>query len=107
MRKATISFTMYVCPSVRMEQLDSHWTDFLEILSLSIFLKNLSRKCKFQSNRTMITVTVHDDAFTFAIVSRSILLEMRNVSDNSCKENKIIHLTFNNVFQNRVVSEIM
>jgi len=55
----------------------------------------------------MITVTVHDDAFTFAIVSRSILLEMRNVSDNSCKENKIIHLTFNNVFQNRVVSEIM
>ena len=29
--KATISFVMSVCPSVRMEQLGSHWTDFHEI----------------------------------------------------------------------------
>jgi hypothetical protein len=28
LRKATISFVMSVCPSVRMEQPGSHWTDF-------------------------------------------------------------------------------
>ena len=31
MRKATISVVVYVCPSVHMEQLGSHWTDFHEI----------------------------------------------------------------------------
>jgi len=31
MRKATISFVMSVRPSVIMEQLGSHWTDFHEI----------------------------------------------------------------------------
>jgi hypothetical protein len=31
LRKATISLVMSVCPSVRMEQLDFHWTDYNEI----------------------------------------------------------------------------
>ena len=31
LRKTTISFVMSVCPYVRMEQLDSHWTDFHDI----------------------------------------------------------------------------
>jgi len=31
LRKATISFVMSFCPSVRMEQLGSNWTDFHEI----------------------------------------------------------------------------
>jgi hypothetical protein len=30
LRKVTISFLMSVCPSVRMEQLGSQWTDFNE-----------------------------------------------------------------------------
>jgi len=34
LRKVTISFVMSVCPSVRMEQLGSHWTNFPEILSM-------------------------------------------------------------------------
>ena len=29
--KAIISFAVSVCPSMRMEQLDSHWTEFHEI----------------------------------------------------------------------------
>jgi len=37
LQKASISFVMSVCPSVRMEQLGSHWKDFHEILYLSIF----------------------------------------------------------------------
>jgi hypothetical protein len=43
LRKATISFIMSVCPSVRMEQLDSHWTDFVKILYLTIFRKSLGK----------------------------------------------------------------
>ena len=35
------------CLSVRMEQLGSHWTDFLLKLDLWVFFKTLSRKCKF------------------------------------------------------------
>ena len=30
-RKTTISCIMSVCPSVRMEQFGSHWTDFREV----------------------------------------------------------------------------
>jgi hypothetical protein len=31
LQEATISFVMYVRPSVRVEQLGCHWTDFHEI----------------------------------------------------------------------------
>jgi hypothetical protein len=30
---------MSVCPSVRMEQLGSHWTDFRDIWHLSVFVR--------------------------------------------------------------------
>jgi hypothetical protein len=39
LRKATISFVMSVHQSVRVEQLDSHWTDFHEICFLSVFFR--------------------------------------------------------------------
>jgi len=37
LQQVTISFVMSVCPSVHMEQLGSHYTDFREISDLSIF----------------------------------------------------------------------
>jgi hypothetical protein len=43
MRKAAISFVRFVCLSVRMEKLGSHWMDFHEIRYLNIF-----RKCEDQ-----------------------------------------------------------
>jgi len=51
LRKATVSFVMSVCPSVlppvcmpvRMEQLDSQWTDFHENLCSSAFWKSLEK----------------------------------------------------------------
>ena len=43
LRKATISFVISVPPSVRMEQLGSHWTDFREILYLNIFRKSVAK----------------------------------------------------------------
>jgi hypothetical protein len=36
LQKATISFVMWVCLSVCLEQLGIHWTDFLEISYLGI-----------------------------------------------------------------------
>jgi hypothetical protein len=41
--KGTVSFVMPVCPSVRMEQLVSHWKDFHKILYFGIFL-NICRE---------------------------------------------------------------
>jgi hypothetical protein len=38
LRKATI-----ICPSIRMKQLGSQWTDFHEVLHLSIFLKSVQK----------------------------------------------------------------
>ena len=41
LRKATVSFAAYICLSVRMEQLGSHWTDFYEIWYFSVFRKSV------------------------------------------------------------------
>jgi hypothetical protein len=47
LRKATIGFVisvrLSVRPSVRMEQLGFHWTDFHEILYLRIFRKSVEK----------------------------------------------------------------
>jgi hypothetical protein len=43
-----------------------------------------------------ITGTLHEDRCTFMIVSRLILLRMRNGSDKSCRENKKTHFVFSN-----------
>jgi len=37
---------------------------------------------------TRITGSLHEDQYTYLIISRSVLLTMRNVSDNSCRENQ-------------------
>jgi len=51
LRKATLSFIMSVClsfrPSVFMEQLSSHWTNFNEIWYCNIFQKSLEKNSNF------------------------------------------------------------
>jgi len=42
--------------------------------------------------------TLCEDLYTFMVISRLILLRMRNVSDESCGENQNTHLIFKNVF---------
>jgi hypothetical protein len=39
--------------------------------------------------------TVHEDQYTFTIISRWILLRMRNISDKSCRGNQETHFMFN------------
>jgi len=35
--------------------------------------------------------TLHEDQYTFLIISHSVLLGMKNLSDKSCRENQNTH----------------
>jgi len=45
-----------------------------------------------------MTSTIHDDQYTVLIVSRWMLLRMRNVSDKRCRENQNTHIVLINFF---------
>jgi hypothetical protein len=45
---------------------------------------------------TRIKVVLHEVLCTFVVISRGVLLRMRNVSDETCKENQNTHFVFNN-----------
>jgi len=66
--KRLLSFVV----SVRMEQLGPYWTDYLEILYLSIFRKSGE---KFKNNGSW------HDHFTFVMISRPILFQTRFVQN--------------------------
>jgi len=42
--------------------------------------------------------TSHEDQYTFMIISHSVLLRTRNVSDKNCTETQNTHCMFNNFF---------
>ena len=92
LRKATISFVMSVRPSA--------WNDSAPtgriFMKFDIwgFFENLSWKFKFHYHLTVITATVHEDRYTFTLISRSVLFRMRNVSDKSGRENQNTHFLF-------------
>jgi hypothetical protein len=92
--KSEYLFSWRVCLSIRMEQLGAQWTNLNEIWCSSIFFENLWRKFKFHENLTRITGTSHYDQCPFMIISHSVLLRMRNVSDKGCRENQNTHFMF-------------
>jgi len=49
----------HVCPSVRMEQLGSHWTDFHEILYLSIFFCSKN----YRENSSLVKFYLEQEMF--------------------------------------------
>jgi hypothetical protein len=53
-------------------------------------------------------VTLHEDQHTLSIISRAVLLRMKNVSDKCCRENKT-HFKHSVTFyvENRSVYEIV
>jgi hypothetical protein len=61
-------------------------------------LKNLSRKFKFHFNLRRITGTLQEDKVIFIVISRSVLLRVRNVSDRSYRENQNTNFMSNNFF---------
>jgi len=70
---------------------------FMEF-DICVFLENLSRIFKFHLNLVRITGTLHEDQYTCLVITRSVLLRMRNVSDKSCRENQNTHFVFSNFF---------
>jgi len=106
LRKATVSFLMSVRP---------HGTTLLPLdrcswnFKFENILKIFWEKLKSHSIPTIITGTLHEDRYTFLIISRSFLFGMKSVSDKSCTENLNTHFVSNNFFffENRAVYEIM
>jgi hypothetical protein len=69
---------------------------------IEVFFENLSRKFEFHQNRTGIKGTLHYDQYTFSIISRSILLSLKHISDKRCSETRNTHFMVINT-----LSEIM
>ena len=76
MRKVTISFAM---SSV----LPSAWNSSASTGRISMkfdirgFFENLSKKFKFHKNQIRITCILHEDQYTFSIISRWVFLKMK------------------------------
>jgi hypothetical protein len=96
-KRLLASSCLSLCPSARMEQLGSPWTDLHSGWCFSIFRKSVE-KIQVRSKSDNNNGTLHKDLCTFMIISRWILLRMRNVSDKSCRENQNTHFMFNNLF---------
>jgi len=47
---------------------------------------------------TRVTGILHKYIYTFMIISRSVLLVMKNISDKNCRENQNTHDGFSNFF---------
>jgi hypothetical protein len=102
-RTATISLVVSVYPSIC-----PHRTR----LPLDGFPRNLlwetsSTMCPANSNliksRTRIRGTLREDLSKFMKASRSVLLRMRNVSDESCRESQNTYFVFSNFFFLKIV----
>jgi hypothetical protein len=101
LRKPTVSFVTsvrsYVCPPA--------WNNTASIGQILIkfgiwdFSATLSKKFKFYQNLARITGTLYEDVFAFMTLSRWIVLRMRNVLGNHCRENENTHFTFNNFYR--------
>jgi len=94
LRKAAMSFV--VCLS-KWNNSAPNGRIFVEFY-IRVFLENMSRKFRFHLNLTRIKWTLREDQYIFLIISRYILLRMRNVSDASCRENQNTHFIFGDIF---------
>jgi hypothetical protein len=97
LRKATVSFVL-VCLSARMQHLGSHWTDFHEISYLSIFRKSVEN-VQVALSLAGVTGTLHEDQYTFLIISRTVILRIRNVSHKIFTENQNTHFMFSGFYR--------
>ena len=87
-----------VLPSLRMEQLGSHWTDFHEVLVSEYFSENSREKNQILKSDRNNSGTLHEDRYTCFTISRSVLLRMRNFSDKSNRKCKNTQFMFYNPF---------
>jgi len=86
-----------LCLFILAEQLGSHWTDFHEIWCLQITWIYVEQ-IRFDKNLSSITCILNDGLRKFMKMSCWIPFKMRNVSDESCRENQNTHFMLNNFF---------
>jgi hypothetical protein len=81
LRKATITFFVSVRPSARPFAWHKSVPTGRIFMKFGIcgFLENLSRRVELHWNRTRITGTLRGDVCTFMIISRWIIVKMKNV----------------------------
>jgi hypothetical protein len=89
-----------------MEELQFHWTDIHKVICLIIFQKSVE-KIKFYQSLPGMTGTVHEDLYTFLIISRSVILRIRNISEKNVKKIQTFFVLDNFFFEYRSVYEIM
>ena len=102
-----MSVRLSLWPSVLMERLGSHRTEFHENGNLIIIRKSVQKiQDSLKSNRSNGYFTRR---YTFMNVSRSVLLKIRIFSYKFCRENQNTHFMFNCFFffENRVVYKKM
>jgi hypothetical protein len=96
---------MPVRPSVRMEKLGFHWTDFHEIWQLNIFQKMYPENSNFiQSDKKR--GTLYKDQYVFLVTSCLIHLRMTTAPESFVDRIKIHILSFINFFNIRAVCEM-
>jgi len=78
-----------ICLSVFMEQLGSFWTNFHEKLKFEHFSKICRKNFKFYQNLTRIRSILHDNQYSFMLISHVILLRVRNASEKCVEKIKI------------------
>jgi len=85
-KKVTVSFTMSVHLSTRNRLAPTVW--IFNKFNVWVFFENPVRKFKFHYIQTIIMGTLREEQYTFLIISRSVLLRMRNISEKRCRENQ-------------------
>jgi hypothetical protein len=100
LRRATLRFVMPFCLSVRLyATIRLLWGGFLWSLifeDLQVYVTKIHVSLKSDKNNG----TLHEDLCTFMIITRLILLRMRNISQSYVKEkNHDTHFMFNTFFR--------
>ena len=92
-----LSVCMPVWLSGHTEQLGCRWTDFCEMWYLSVFEKYVEKiqvSWKYDKNY----VILYEEIYTYLIILRSIIFNMRSVSLAIYRENQNTHFVFSNLF---------
>jgi hypothetical protein len=104
LRKATVSFPMYICVSVRNNSAPTGWI-FMKF-NIRVFFKETVRKIQVSLNFDNNNRYLHTDVSMFMIISRIINLKMRNVAGDFCRQNKNTYFSFSNL-KNRTFYKTM
>ena len=94
-------FVMSVRQSVR-----SHSKDFYKIWYLNILRKSVL-EIQESSNLKRIGCTIHESQYMFMVISRSVLLRLRNFQVRICRKSQNTNFILILYFENRALYEIM